>query len=145
MSQSLNHFVKKGKEFLSAVALELGRPNDEKYASRVVSSVFHTIRDRITTEESFHLISQLPLFAKAIYVDGWKPSKNIYAVNTLEEFLEVVRNKSPRTAEKDFPTLEDAKKGVSAVFFIVKQYASAGEIEHVKAQLPEKIAELLEV
>lgn len=144
MSDNIDKFAKKGREFLNSVALELGRPNDQNYALRVISAVFKAIRDRITTEESFHLISQLPLYVKALYVDGWKPSKNIYSVNTLEKFLEEVRNNSPRTADRDFATLEETKEAVEAVFTVIKQYATPGEIDHIKAQLPEEIAELLE-
>jgi len=74
-------YTQEAHAFVNKVALALGT-DDPSQASRVITAFFHALRDRISTEESLHFISQLPFFLKAVYVDGWKLSpKNIRADN----------------------------------------------------------------
>jgi len=37
---------------------------------RIVRSVFHVLRDMLSTEESLQLIAQLPMALKSLYMDG---------------------------------------------------------------------------
>lgn len=129
--------------FLKEIAIELGSPKDSGHASRVLTAVLHALRDHITVTESLHLIAQLPLYIKAVYVDCWKSSTHSKS-KSLEDFLLEVKKKSDRTAMKDFKNPEVTKEEVEAVFRVIKRHVSAGEIEDIKSQLPIKIAELLE-
>jgi uncharacterized protein (DUF2267 family) len=131
-------------EFLKEVARELENPDDLPHAGRVLVAVMHALRDRITPEESVHFISQLPMYIKAAYVDGWKISKRPPRHKTVEEFLADVRNQTPRTAGRDFGDMGNTKKEVEAVLRVIKKRISEGELKDLKSQLPEEISELWE-
>lgn len=134
----------KSHEFVKEVATELGNPEDVGHAGRVIRSVFHTIREMITPEESMHLIAQLPMYIKAVYVDTWKISDQQGKIRSLDELLSKLRQKAGRTAERDFGNDETAMQRVEAVFNVLKRHVSEGELEDIKAQLPKPLAELWE-
>lgn len=130
--------------FLKEVAAELETPEDLDHAGRVLVSVLHALRDRITAEESVHFISQLPMYIKAVYVEGWKFSKPAKKVKKMEEFLADVRSQTERTADRDFGDFKNTRKEVEAVFRVIRKHVSEGEINDVRSQLPEEIGELWE-
>jgi uncharacterized protein (DUF2267 family) len=136
-----DQFIEKSNEFLKQVAIELGTPDDTDHAYRVMTSVFHTVRETLSTEESLHLISQLPMILKAIYVNGWhiKPKKKI---RSLSEFFENLRNEIPRNAAEDFGDDSSAKIKTQAVLHVVKCHVAPGEIQDIIDQLPFELAQL---
>ncbi|TVR80576.1 MAG: DUF2267 domain-containing protein [Chitinophagaceae bacterium] len=135
----------KGNEFINALAKELGDSKDRERAGRVLRAVLHTLRDRISPDESLHLISQLPMYVKAIYVDGWniKYSKSGQK-NTLKDFIADLREKSGKLAEIDFGTVEEAEKAIKAVSKVMRQYVSKGEMDDVRAMLSDQLKHLLD-
>src|SRR5690606_18960502 len=142
MEHHFEQYVEEGNVFLKKVAEQLDTPYDRQHAFRVVQAVFQALRDRITVEESMHLISELPMILKAVYVNGWKISKERRDSSTIEEFLQEVLERS-QTPGRDFGS--DPRKEVVAVFRVIREYVSPGEYAHVKGQLTPEIAELLEV
>lgn len=142
MALNFEGHSQKANEFVKEVATELGTAEDTGHAGRVIRSVFHAVREMITPDESMHLISQLPMYMKAVYVDGWRISGQQGSVRSLEEFLAELRQNAGRTAERDFGNDETAMQKVEAVFSVLKRHVSAGEIDDIKAQLPEPLAEL---
>jgi uncharacterized protein (DUF2267 family) len=118
MATRSEEYVYKGKEFVNLVARQLQKPDDVTHAGQVTVTGLHALRDLLTPEESLHLISQLPLYLKAAFVDGWRidePHK--------------IKNKKPFPSASDF----------DALFSVLKNYVSAGELDHVRAQLPEDL------
>jgi uncharacterized protein (DUF2267 family) len=144
MILNFESYSQKATEFVREIATELGNPEDTEHAGRVIQAVFHSIRDIITPEESLHLISQLPMYIKAVYVDKWKISAQQGNIRSLEEYLTDLREKAGRTAERDFGNDETAMQKVEAIFNVLKRHVSEGEIEDIKAQLPQPLAELWE-
>lgn len=55
-------------------------------AARIIRSVLHALRNRLSHQESFQLIAQLPMALKAVYVDGWKIKKEFQRISHLNEF-----------------------------------------------------------
>ncbi|MBK1441578.1 DUF2267 domain-containing protein [Parapedobacter sp. ISTM3] len=141
MENHFEQYAHEGNLFLKKVAEQLGTPDDRQHAFRVVQAVFQALRDRITVEESMHLISELPMVLKAIYVNGWNISKERRDSPTMDDFLQEITANSP-TPGRDFGS--NPKDGAAAVFRVIKDYVSPGEYEHVKGQLTPEIAELLE-
>ena len=94
MSINFDNYSQKANEFVKEIAAELGSPEDTGHAGRVIRSVFHTVRETITPEESMHMIAQLPLYIKAVYVDNWKLSEKQGKVRSMEEFLGELRQKA---------------------------------------------------
>ncbi len=141
MATRFENYAQEGNAFLKKVAEELGTPENDEHAFRVIQAVFHALRERITVAESMHLISELPMALKAVYVHNWQISEKPKKYDTKEEFLEEVWN-ATITADVDYDS--DGQEEVEAVFRVLRNSISQGEIEHVKGQLPHEIAELLE-
>lgn len=144
MILNFESYSQKAHEFVKEVATELGNPEDIGHAGRVIKVVFHSIRDTISPEESMHLIAQLPMYIKAVYVDNWKLSGKKEYIRSQEEFLRDLRETAGRTADKDFGDDEAALHKVEALFNVLKRHVSGGEINHIKAQFPAPLAELWE-
>jgi uncharacterized protein (DUF2267 family) len=141
---NIQKYAEEANSFFKEVAQELQIPEDTELAARVTTAVFHTLRERITVEESMHLISNLPMILKGIYVDGWKIMKHVYNADTLEEFLNEVRQHAPRTGDHDFGGKQMAKDTVKAVISVLRRYLDEGEIRHIQEQLPEGVAALFD-
>lgn len=144
MALNFERYAQEGNEFIKQVAAASERPEDKDYASRITMMVLRALRSRITVEESLHLISQLPMFLKAVYVDGWKLSEVPKEFDTTEEFLEEIRRQENRPIGSDFSNKEEAIKAIKAVFSVLKANVSTGEINDVKDQLPKEISGLWE-
>lgn len=144
MSVNFAEYNQKGHEFVKEVAQELKTPEDINHAGRVLTAVLHAIRDTITPEESLHLISQLPMWVKAIYVDEWKLSRPPGRIRHMSDFINDVRGNSGRTAGRDFGNDEETRTTIEAVFRVLKRHVSEGEIEDIKSQLPEEMLALWE-
>lgn len=136
-----DQYIEKANGFLKEVAHELGTPEDTDHAYRIMSSVFHTIREVVSPEESLHLISQLPMFLKAVYVNGWhmKPKNRI---RTLKEFMDCLKTHNIRSAVQDFPDDAVAKHKTQVVLHVLKNHVDTGEIQDIIDQLPMELAEL---
>ena len=136
------HFEKHAQTataFVKKIAVEIGDPEDTSKANRILRSTLHVLRDQSTPEESVQFISQLPMFIKAIYVDGWKLGSNKGRVHRLDDFVAAVGE-----ASSDFSNPESCFLAIQAVFRVIREYVSEGEIEDMKRTLPEDMRGLLE-
>jgi uncharacterized protein (DUF2267 family) len=147
MTLKLHHFEKyaaRGYEFLGKVAQRLGNPEDKDKAFRVAKAVLHALRNRLYPSEFVQLLAQLPMCIKAIAVDGWSYQEKPEKIKHIDDFIEEVMKEDQRLAHYDFPTKEEALKGIKAVFGAIKEYVSEGEVKDVEAELPEEIKKLME-
>ena len=99
MSLDFEKNVVKGNEFVRLVAEEL------KYLDKAgitVRVVFQALRNRLSHEESFQLLAQLPMSLKGVYVDGWRFDKNFSRISHVNDFLDEVRQEDGGLAEYDF-------------------------------------------
>src|SRR5688572_30531694 len=67
----VEEYVYKGREFVLRVAEALQRPEDLVSAGSATVGTFRQLRNILSADESLHLIAQLPVYIKAIYVDDW--------------------------------------------------------------------------
>lgn len=133
------HFEKhaaKGNEFINRLAERLGDPDNRDRAGRVLRSVLHALRNRLTLEESFQLISQLPIMIKALYIEGWQPSRQHPKIKTMKEFCEEVMRDDGLSAWRDFSGEDDAIQATEAVIKTMADYVTAGELHDIIAVLP---------
>lgn len=112
-------------------------------AGRILTAVLHSLRRRLTVEESFQLMAQLPMALKAVYVDGWKYKEPFKRIHHTEEFLDEIRMEDGQTAGYDFGNNEEAKKAVTAVFRTLNYFISEGEKNDIIAVLPDEIKNFL--
>ena len=138
---NFDQYVEKANEFVQEVACELDIPEDTSRAYRVTDAVFHAIREVLSPEESLHLISQLPMFLKAVYVNGWH-LKHKEKVRTMKDFLQVLRAQNPRTSREDFNDDGKTRLKVRAVIRVLKKHVTTGEIQNVIDQFPTELTEL---
>jgi uncharacterized protein (DUF2267 family) len=142
MTNLFKHQCQEADHFINDLALLLGRPDDPDHALRVLKSVLHALRKKITVFDTLHIISQLPLILKGIYVDGWELDQPLSEAETIDEFLELIRNFTPN-AKNDFANDEEAKEKIRIVFFALRQYVSEDEFDHVRDELPKEIAAMV--
>lgn len=142
------HFEKhaaKGNEFLNLFAQELGGEQYRDSAGRILRSTFRALRKHLMLEESFHLISQLPLVLKGVYVDGWQPQHIAMArLRHMDDFLEEVIREDGLSAYRDFSNLDDARFAVKALFRALRRYVSEGEMKDIRGALPKALSPLFE-
>jgi uncharacterized protein (DUF2267 family) len=74
MGLDFENYAVKANEFVRLVAEELNIP--VKNAGGIVRAVFHALRNRLSHEESFHILAQLPMPLKGVYADNWKFNKD---------------------------------------------------------------------
>jgi uncharacterized protein (DUF2267 family) len=127
----------KGNEFVHKLASRLGDEDNRERAGRVLRSVLHVLRDRLSIEESFQLIAQLPMPIKAMYVDGWTPGREHPRIKTIHEFAEEVMRHDGISTWRDFSGIPDAMDAIEACVKTMADYVSAGELHHIIAILPE--------
>jgi uncharacterized protein (DUF2267 family) len=129
--------------FVHDLSIELGAPEDRARAGRILRCVLHALRRRLTPAESFDLIAQLPMFIKAVYVDGWRivdsPDRSI---RTPATFASAIYTQDQRAATSDFGSPQAALEAARAVFRVMRRHVSAGESNDVAAQLPKSIRPL---
>ena len=137
MSIDFEKYAIKGNEFVSLITDALSVPKER--AGRIIRAVFHSIRNRLTHEESFQLLAQLPMSLKGVYVDGWKFNKDFKRITHLSDFLDEVRKEDGGLARYDFGDQLATKKAVSAVFNALQYFISDGEMEDVVNVLPAEL------
>jgi len=110
--------------------------DDERQAYSLTRATLHALRDRLTVDEAMDLASQLPLLLKGVYYDGWKPSATPKPARTREAFFEEIRREMPDNFDLHL------EAGVFAVFGVIGEHATQGQIEHVQNMLPEEVRDL---
>jgi len=140
---NFEQYAPEANKFVKEIAEELGNPNDTEHAYRVMKSVFQTLREVLSPEESLHVLSQLPLAIKGVYVDGWHlPVRD--RIRSLPEFFECLRKQNQQTASRDFGNDETARHHTKCVFNVLKRHVTEGEIKHIMNQFPTELMELWE-
>ena len=61
--------------FIEEYAKEMNLGENRDKAGRILTAILHALRDIIPPAESLQLIAQLPMFLKAVYVNGWTLKK----------------------------------------------------------------------
>ena len=144
MALNFNKYINDGEHFVNEVAKALGQPQDKVKAGHVLRAVLHTLRNRLTPNESLQLIAQLPMLIKAVYVDGWRITNEARELRHLGDFIEAVREAGGSATRNDFVTDYETEAAIRAVFRVIRQFVSDGEIADILATLPAELKPLLE-
>lgn len=142
-----NHFEKyarNGQAFVKRIAAELGDKEETSTALHILRATLCVLREHSTPEESIQFISQLPMFIKALYVDGWKVSGKKDRVRRLDDFVAAVQDRCRALGEDSFSSSENCSLAIQAVFRVIKEHVSEGEIEDLRRTLPEGLQPLLD-
>ncbi len=132
----IDRSVEKTHIWLDELAGQLG-VDDHRQAYRVLRAYLHALRDRLTVDEAAQLGAQLPELIRGIYYEGWNPSSTPVRYRGYAEFLDRIA----ADAELDGET--SASYAVGAAATVLRRHVSAGEIDDVRAQLPEDLHPVL--
>ena len=115
----------------------LNRLTDNKHlAYSAFRSVCHALRDRLMPDLAVNLGAQMPMLLRGMYYEGWKPSSTPTEERHVDEFLSRVADGTPRRPDYD------AQRVAKAVFLLLAERVSPGEIEDIVGSLPRDIKEL---
>ncbi|WP_282074324.1 DUF2267 domain-containing protein [Maribacter aquivivus] len=144
MALNFNKYAAEGNTFLKDYAKEMNMENDTDKAGRIFTAIMHALRDIIPMEESLQFISQLPMFVKAVYVNGWAVKKNKPKIKKMEDFLDLVRSHDYPAATNDFEYNNDvAERYVDTTFIYLRKYISLGEMEDLRDNLPKDLKSMI--
>jgi uncharacterized protein (DUF2267 family) len=99
-------------------------------------ATLHALRDRLTVDEAAQLGAQLPMLVRGFYYEGWDPSGKPLRERHREQFLARIEQ------ELRGNDVLDPELVARAVFTVLAQRVTEGEIEDVKHILPEPIRAL---
>ncbi len=116
--------------------MESGGYADEKEACGVLRVVLHAIRDHLCVDEVADLAAEMPMLIRGIYYEQWKPSATPAHERTAAGFI--ARIQAQLAPYKDV----DAEEAVFAVFHLLNDHISAGELSDVRGALPHHIRDL---
>lgn len=144
MAFNFEKYANEGKAFLRKLATDLGHPEDEQSAARVLRAVLHTFRDRITMSESLDVLAQLPMFLKGVYVEQWKYREAPLKFRNMDDFKDAVKAEQERLGEQQFSWNESTEEIIRITFLSLKEYLTEGQAAHVLSQMPKDIQEIFE-
>lgn len=131
----IDHSVQLTHEWINDMAGRLGWVS-KRSALRLLRVTLHAVRDHLQVAEVAHLSAQLPLMIRGIYFEGWSPKPTPNKDRHAYEFVGAISGHLDDTEE--FRGREDIK----CVFELLNARISAGEIEDVRANLPNEIRAL---
>lgn len=142
MASNFNQFASEGNVFLKDYAKQMNLGKDTQKAWRILSAILHALREVISTEESLQLISQFPMFLKAIYVNGWSMHKT-KRVKTMKNFIGLVKKFDGLSSAHDLESDEVTENYINTTFIVLRQYISLGEMEDLRSGLPKDLKSMV--
>lgn len=105
--------------------------NDKSRAYRLLKAVLHALRDWLEADESANLAAQLPDLLRGAYYEQWRP-----ATTPVKKRIDHVEREFKRDP------LWNTAECVTAVFQLLSEKITTGEIEDVHHALPEDVREM---
>jgi uncharacterized protein (DUF2267 family) len=129
--------VDKTNRVLKDIEAAYGWPKERRNQSyAALRVVLHTLRDRLTVEETADLAAQLPMLIRGLYYEGWDPSEVPVKMDR-DEFLNRVRSEFTYQVEGGIERLTRTVLGA------LRRHVTDGEWEDVRASMPRDLAGLL--
>jgi uncharacterized protein (DUF2267 family) len=132
---AIERSVEKANVWLRDLAAALDH-GDRVAAYRILRATLHTLRDRLTVDESAQLAAQLPTLVRGVFYEGWDPSRTPMRYHSAGEFLKRVAGEARLRGETE------ASYAVAAVARLLREHVSAGELDDVLHVLPHQIRAL---
>lgn len=144
MALNFNQYATEGNTFLKEYTKEMNLGEDRDKAGRILTAILHALRDIIPPEESLQFIAQLPMFLKAVYVNGWRIKKDKPKVKHFAQFLDLVREHDGPSAVNDFEYSDEvAERYVDTTFIYLRKYVSLGEMQDLRDGLPKDLKSMI--
>lgn len=105
---------------------------DRGMALKALRAVLHTLRDRLPIYEAAHFSAQLPMLIRGLFFDGWRPS-SVPLKLSRDEFFREIDNAIV------CPQKIDVMQVMRAVFAVINDHVSSGEVEKIRGVLPREL------
>ena len=105
-------------------------------ALRLLRATLHAIRDHLNVDETAQFSAQLPMLIRGMYYEGWVPKNTPIKARHQEAFIESIHKHVGEV--QDYRGAED----ITTVFKLINNHISIGEVEDVRANLPQDIKAL---
>ena len=115
--------------------MQLLAMNDRRVAYQALRATLHALRDRLTVEEVAQFSAQLPMLVRGFYYEGWDPTAKPLKIRNKEAFLAYIASEF---VNDDI----DPEQAARAVFTLLSQRMTKGEIEDVKHIVPAELRAL---
>lgn len=132
---ALDHAPQVVAEWLNRLQEDLGW-DDRPRAYLLLRETLKAIRDYLSVEEAADLSAQLPLLIRALFFDGWVPSRTPAHPRGKEDFIRRVADHFT-----DRP-LENPEGAVAAVFDLLRRQISEGEFDQITRAMRKPLREL---
>lgn len=127
--ESIDHTVQLTHAWINDLDALL-RWNDKHKSFRVLAVVLHALRDWLPINEAADLAAQLPTHLRGVYYEQWRPAAVPAKRRSKADFLGRV---NAAFANDPLPELEFT---VTAVFLLLSDKITTGEISNVRDSLP---------
>lgn len=127
--------VHEAHDWINELAGRLGW-SSERDALRLLRTVMCKIRDHLPVNEMAQFAAQLPLILRGMYYEGWQPKKTPVHERDAADFIKDI--------EAEVGDVLDYRGAldIKAVFDVINARISRGEVEDVRANLPQALREL---
>lgn len=127
------HAAEQAQRWVNDLAKDLDW--NEQSAYRLLKAVLQTLRDWLSPAEMADLSAQLPTLVRGIYFEGWK-SEVLPGERKKRDFIIGVRSRFGYEPEVDI------EKAVKAVFKLLDQHLSHGEIVQVRNSMKKALRDM---
>ncbi|MDX8354953.1 DUF2267 domain-containing protein [Cognatiyoonia sp. IB215182] len=122
-------------EWVNDLAGRTGWSN-EREVLRLLRTVLVNIRDHLPVNEMAQFSAQLPLILRGTFYEGWQPKKTPVRERHAADFIAAVEAQVGEVL--DYRGESDIK----AVFNVINARISRGEVEDVRACLPQELRDM---
>ena len=110
--------------------------SSKRSALRLMRVTLHRIRDHLVVDEVAQLSAQMPVMIRGFFFEGWVPKDTPIKERRGEEFVAFIEHQMGEATEYRGP--DDIK----CVFDLLNARISRGEVEDVRASLPQDLRDL---
>ena len=141
------HFKRFGaplNQFLDELATELGHFHDKDHAFHVLRTLFMVLRRHLGIGESFSLMELMPVFLRAVYVDGWHVHEGEKGLDTIDGFESEMLICYGAAAGRDFLPRDRIIIAVKDTFRVLARHMGEYEKGEMYNELPQSLRPLWE-
>jgi uncharacterized protein (DUF2267 family) len=133
--EAIDHTVHLTHEWINELTERLGWTS-KRSALHLMRVVLHQVRDRLSPDELAQFSAQLPLLVRGMVFEGWVPKRTPVKEGNAEVFADEIGNSMGDASE--YRGAED----IHYVFDLLNNRISRGEVEDIRACLPESLRDL---
>ena len=131
--------VEETNALLKDIEAELSWEGQRLFSYRALRAVLHTLRNRLSVEESAEFTASLPMLVRGLYYSEWLPKKTPEKLDKMEFFEEIADKMGIVPAGDDIDVVDITR----SVLLALRIYISKGELEDIAAMMPADIKPLI--